>query len=153
MYAAYDALSPAMQAFLDGLTAVHSGKLAQMRSGGKGTDFGPWAAEVIHPVVRVHPETGKKLLYVNVVNTIRIVELEQMESDAVLQFLYEHIKEPTFQCRFRWKKHSLAIWDNRATQHYASADYSEPRKMRRILIGSDDRPSGPRRVSNQAVGL
>jgi taurine dioxygenase len=142
MYAAYDALSPDMQAFLDPLTAVHTNMLVKMRTSRPGADLEPSSTSV-HPVVRVHPETGKKLLYVNGNVTSRIVELAQMESDAILHFLFEHVKEPTFQCRYRWERHSLAIWDNRSTQHCVSADYSEPRKMRRILIGSEDRPTGP----------
>jgi taurine dioxygenase len=141
MYAAYDALSPAMQTFLDGLSALHTNRLHQIRSR-TNVDFGP-TLENIHPVIRVHPETGRRLLYVNVAQTSRIMELGQMESDAILRFLFEHVKEPTFQCRFRWEKHSLAIWDNRAVQHYASADYTGPRKMRRVIIGSEDRPTGP----------
>jgi taurine dioxygenase len=142
MYAAYDALSPAMQAFLDPLTAVHTNGLLKLRTARPDVEFGP-TVQTTHPVIRVHPETGRKALYVNVANTSRIVELAQMESDAVLHFLFEHIKEPTFQCRYKWERHSLAIWDNRASQHYASADYAEPRRMHRVIIGSTDRPKGP----------
>jgi taurine dioxygenase len=144
MYAAYDALSPSMQTLLDGLTAVNTNRLFQMRTARADADFGP-PLDAVHPVVRVHPETGRKALFVNAAFTCRIVELAQIESDAVLHFLFEHVKEPTFQCRFRWEPHSLAIWDNRCSQHYASADYSDARKMRRLIIGSSDRPSGPAR--------
>jgi taurine dioxygenase len=142
MYAAYDALSPAMQEFLDPLTATHTNWLLKLRAARKDVEFGP-TVETTHPVVRVHPETGRKALYVNVANTSRINELAQMESDAVLHYLFEHVKEPTFQCRYKWEPHSLAIWDNRASQHYASADYAETRRMHRVIIGSNDRPTGP----------
>jgi taurine dioxygenase len=152
MYAAYEALSPAMQTFLEPLTAIHTNDLIKMREHSADREYGP-SVQTIHPVIRVHPDTGRKLLYVSVTDTSRIVELAQMESDAILHFLFEHIKEPTFQCRYRWEKHSLAIWDNRASQHYASADYSEPRKMRRIIIGSDDRPRGSQQLANGPVSL
>jgi taurine dioxygenase len=146
MYAAYDALSPSLRQQLDGLTAVHSAAkvMALVRRLQNATVRGD-ADEiptVVHPVVRVHPETGRKLLYVSSKWVERIVELDEAESAALLAFLYEHVKSPEFQCRFRWGVGSIAMWDNRACQHYAVADYSERRVMHRVLLAGDV-PYGP----------
>jgi taurine dioxygenase len=104
----------------------------------------PEEREVVHPVVWVHPETQRKLLYVNSSKTTRIVELAAAESTAFLSFLFEHVKSPEFQCRFRWQANSIAFWDNRAVQHFAVADYDERRVMHRVLISGGVRPVGPR---------
>ncbi|HZU62431.1 MAG TPA: TauD/TfdA family dioxygenase [Novosphingobium sp.] len=120
MEAAYDALSPAMQAFLDPLTALH--------------DANPVYREIFplvektypkhtHPVVRRHPVTGRKGIFVNASKTTRIHELAKGESDALLAFLFDHVKNPNFQTRFRWQQGSVAFWDNRCTQHFAVWDY------------------------------
>lgn len=116
MYAAYDALSPRMQAYLDGLTATHDGALLFDKSS---TEY-PTA---VHPVIARHPDTGRKLIYVNQGFTVRINELPKEESAAVLSFLYDHCARPDFQVRFRWREHSIAFWDNRASQHQAIWDY------------------------------
>ena len=113
MYAAYEALSPTMQRFLEGLTATHDG------SG----PFGKNAPVSSHPVVPRHPVTGRKLLYVNRAMTTRINELSRGESDALLEYLFEHMAQPDFQIRFQWEPHSIAFWDNRCTQHKAIWDY------------------------------
>ena len=134
MYAAYDALSSPFRALLDGLTAVHFNRYREV--------------SYVHPVVRVHPETGRRLLNVNRSKTIRIVELEEDESDAVLAFLFSHIKAPVFQCRFRWEPNSIAFWDNRAVQHSAVSDYSDRRVMHRVQI-SGDHPFGPMSVDEK----
>jgi len=146
MYAAYDALSPAMREMLDGLTARHSPAFVNELLQGmpnivhrEGQDD-----SAIHPVIRVHPETGRKLLFVNSNWTVRIVELALAESRALLDFLYEHVKSPEFQCRFRWEPGSVAFWDNRAVQHFAVPDYIERRVMHRVLIAGDA-PRGPAR--------
>lgn len=127
MYAAYEALSPAMQVFLGGLTAVHDG--AKPWVGRYGYDQPQQTfPRNEHPVIAVHPETGRKLLFVNRGFTTRITQLKARESDAMLEFLYRHIEQPLFQCRFRWSAGSLALWDNRCTQHHAMWDYFPQRR-------------------------
>jgi len=135
MYAAYETLSPRMQAYLDGLTAIHDADHV----------YRPLFPDVerkypcsIHPVVRTHPVTGRKLLFVNASYTTRIVELPQGESDAVLAFLYDHMKNPNFQVRFRWTPHAIAFWDNRCTQHMATWDYfPQTRSGYRVTVAGD----------------
>jgi taurine dioxygenase len=146
MSAAYDALSPAMQGFLDGLTATHS--LEQMVERTKhvaGTSLrdklSAWLP-VSHPVVRVHPESGRKMLNVNANWTQSIDGLSYAESTALLAFLFDHVKSPEFQVRLHWNAGDIAFWDNRAVQHYAVADYTSRRVMQRITI-TGDRPFGP----------
>ncbi len=116
-YAAYDALSPQMKAFLEPLSAEHDG--AKLFDKGTTTQY----PKATHPVIVTHPESGRKLLYVNAGFTTRIVDLERDESDAVLGFLYAHLAKPDWQMRFRWQANSIAFWDNRCTQHYAIWDY------------------------------
>jgi taurine dioxygenase len=77
----------------------------------------------VHPVIARHPVSGKKLIYVNSSFTAKINELPAKEGDAVLRFLVEHVAQPEWTCRFRWRAHSIAFWDNRCTQHYAIPDY------------------------------
>jgi taurine dioxygenase len=139
MYAAYEALSPALQAVLDGLGAVHC--LEQMVERTKHVanaslrdSLDQWPP-VVHPVVRVHPETGRKLLNVNANWTVSIDGFSKAESDALLGFLLSHLKSPEFQCRFHWSEGAVAFWDNRAVQHYASSDYwPQRRTMERASI-------------------
>jgi taurine dioxygenase len=125
MYAAYDALSEPMKRFLDGMTAMHDGapyyRSVNVRIGrdDKGRDY-PHAE---HPIVRTHPVSGRKALFVNSMFTTHIVGLPKKESDAILDFLFDHIAQPRFQCRFRWQKNSMAFWDNRCVQHQAIWDY------------------------------
>jgi taurine dioxygenase len=148
MYAAYDALSAPMRAFLDGLSAVHTLAITAERAKRTGPpvtlaeDAGGGYPTFVHPVVRVHPETGRKLLYVNANWTAAIDGLTDAESACLLQFLLQHVRSPEFQCRFRWEPNSIAFWDNRSVQHYAVADYSERRVMERFTI-KGDRPFGP----------
>ncbi|PTQ11841.1 taurine dioxygenase [Sphingomonas oleivorans] len=135
MYAAYNALSPAMKAFLDPLTAIHDGEHVYRPIVNDPTKTYPCNT---HPVVRTHPVTGRKCLFVNASYTIRIPELSKEESDAVLAFLFEHVKNPNFQVRFRWQKHSVAFWDNRCTQHFAVWDYfPEVRSGFRVTVAGD----------------
>jgi taurine dioxygenase len=115
MYAAYEALSPRMKTYLDGLTALHDGALA-FNSGHK-------YPTAVHPVIAKHPDTGKKLIYVNKGFTSHIVDMPRDESDAILGFLFEHMARPHWQVRFRWTANSIAFWDNRCTQHFAVWDY------------------------------
>ena len=141
MYAAYDELSAPLRAMLDGLTAVHSMNSVLERAGHTQFYAGPDVVSV-HPVVKVHPQTGRKALYVNQTWTTRIVELEPAESAHVLAMLFEHVKSPDFSVRWRWAPNDIAIWDNRNVLHYAVADYEEEREMQRVVIagpaGSED---------------
>lgn len=131
MYAAYDALSEQMKDYLDGLTATHSGA----------HHWGPQAPTAVHPVVVTHPESGRKLLYVNHGFTLRINELPEEESAAVLKFLFAHCIRPEWTTRFRWEPHSIAMWDNRCAQHRAIADYlPEPRSGFRVQIEGNAPP-------------
>jgi alpha-ketoglutarate-dependent taurine dioxygenase len=96
---------------------------------------------VSHPIVRTHPETGEDIFWINFSLKPRIVDLDKAESDALLAQLYEHVKAPEHSVRFRWRKNSVAFWDNRAGLHYAVRDYGDfPRVMHRVLIASDDIP-------------
>ncbi|MFF1418482.1 TauD/TfdA dioxygenase family protein [Streptomyces sp. NPDC058280] len=133
MHLAYDMLSPAMKTFLEGLTAVHDGAL-------------PWMGQTPppeydipkneHPVVVRHPETGRKLLFVNAPYTSHIAQLSRVESDAVLQMLYAHIaRTPLLHCRVSWQPGTLVFWDNRCVQHHAIWDYyPHSRYGRRVAI-------------------
>jgi taurine dioxygenase len=125
MYAAYDALSRPMQQFLEGLSAVHDG--AKVWTKYNMTPSRPFA-RTEHPIVAVHPDTGRKLLFVNKVFTSHIPALSAKESDALLDMLYRHIENPRFMCRFRWQPNSIAFWDNRCTQHQAIFDYFPARR-------------------------
>jgi taurine dioxygenase len=113
MYAAYEALSPRMKAYVDGLTATHDGTRV----------FGPGTPVSVHPVVVRHPESGRKALYVNTDFTSHINELPPLEGARVLRFLIDHCTNPQWTCRFRWQPHSIAFWDNRCVQHQAIWDY------------------------------
>ena len=144
MYAAYEALSEPMKAFLDGLTATHdfayafadsviaqagAEKLEAQRKKNPPTS---------HPVIRTHPETGRPLLYVSETFTSRINELSAPESKALLAMLVEHIRRPEFQVRISCEPGTLAFWDNRATQHYAARDYMpHHRLMHRVTLLGD----------------
>jgi taurine dioxygenase len=96
---------------------------------------------VRHPVVRVHPETGERGLFVNDTFTAAIEGLSPAESDALLQLLYEHTIAPERVVRWHWREGDIAVWDNRSTAHYAAADYTERRVMHRITVAGD-RPVG-----------
>jgi taurine dioxygenase len=120
MYAAYDALSDRMKAYLQDLTAVHDGEHVYRPLFNDPTKTYPCSN---HPVVRTHPVTGRKSLFVNPSYTLRINDIPKAESDAVLAFLYQHCTNPNFQTRFQWQPHSVAFWDNRCTQHLAVWDY------------------------------
>ncbi len=135
--AAYDALSAPMKRFLGGLTAVHGG--ARQYGGYFGTRVEETRdgafPEAVHPVIALHPATGRKAIYVNETFTESIVELAEAESRTVLRFLWSHIAQPRFQCRFRWQAGSVALWDNRAAQHLAIWDYwPETRSGHRVTI-------------------
>lgn len=118
MYAAYDALSDRMKAHLEGLTATHDGAKAFWRFDPNGN-----YPKSTHPVIRTHPVTGRKLIYVNRGFTSHINELSERESTALLGYLYDHCESALFSVRFRWEVDSVAFWDNRCTQHFAIWDY------------------------------
>jgi len=117
MYAAYEALSPSMKRYLDGMTALHDGAGAFARTA---TNDLPITEQ---PVVAKHPVTGRRLLYVNPTFTTHLCGVSRDESDAVLSYLYRHCAHPNFQVRYHWEPHSIAFWDNRCTHHYAIWDY------------------------------
>jgi taurine dioxygenase len=141
MYAAYDALSPVMQHIIEPLVAVHD--MGSMRA-----FIDKAGAEVVartreqfpgaeHPVVGVHPSTGRRYLNVNQEFTDRIVGMHPDESDVLLELLVRHASNPNFQCRHSWTPGELAIWDERCTQHFAVADYiPERREMARVVVGA-----------------
>jgi len=138
--AAYDALSPAFKTFLEGLTATHSGDRSYRRTNRLLgiDDRNRVFPQAVHPVIRTHPGSGRKALFVNETFTMRINELSEEESDAVLRFLYAHATKPAFQVRFRWQPHSIAFWDNRAVQHIAMWDYfPQVRSGSRVTIKGD----------------
>lgn len=119
MVAAYEALSDRMKAHLDGLTAMHD---AVVGFGGI-TPPGMTLPRHSHPVIRTHPVTGAKTIFVNKGFTTYIEGVSADESRALLDYLHLHIQRPQFQCRFRWQPHSIAFWDNRSVQHSAIWDY------------------------------
>jgi taurine dioxygenase len=142
---AYDALSDGMKGMLSGLSAVHSasreysakGASAQARSSMQSTQVQE-APEYEHPVVRTHPQTGRKGLYINPAFTLRFSGMTKRESKPLLDFLFDHSRDERFTCRFRWQKGSLAFWDNRCCWHYALNDYpGQRRHMRRATINGD----------------
>ncbi|MEP5764496.1 MAG: taurine dioxygenase [Halieaceae bacterium] len=144
MTAAFAALSPAMQSFLEGLVAVHDfshgfrESLAQPGGRERLAEALQANPPVEHPVVRTHPENGRKLLYVNELFTTHITGLSSEESEYLLSFLFKHIKAPQFSCRFRWSPDAVAFWDNRSTQHKPVNDYFPAhRRMERITIDGD----------------
>jgi taurine dioxygenase len=120
MHMAYEILSPQMKAFLEDLTAVHDGLIPWQ-------GYTPPPEYVVpkseHPVVVRHPETGRKLLFVNAGFTSHIVQLSRVESRAILDMLFELVKSPILSCRVRWTPNTLVFWDNRCTQHHAVWDY------------------------------
>lgn len=138
--AAYDALTPAFQTFLSGLTATHSGDRSYRRTNRiLGIDDSQRVfPQAVHPVVRTHPVTGRKALFVNENFTMHINELSSEESRAVLDLLFAHSTRPAFQVRFNWQPHSVAFWDNRAVQHIAMWDYfPQVRSGNRVTIKGD----------------
>jgi len=149
LFAAYEGLSSRMQRYVDGLVAVHSFAHGFRHSlaepGGQERLAGAVRANppVRHPVVRTHPESGRKALFVNRLFTTLLEgrdgeKLGEQESDAVLAFLLNHLEVPEFACRFRWRKNSIAFWDNRATLHRPVNDYGPcHRLMERITIEGD----------------
>jgi alpha-ketoglutarate-dependent taurine dioxygenase len=141
---AYDTLSPAMKSFVGGLRAVHS---AARLFGSKARDPGnvmmkdmaaaEGDAEVTHPVVRTHPGSGRKGLFVHAAYTQRLEGFEEEESQAILQFLYRHAARMEYTCRVRWRPHMVLVWDNRCTYHSAIGDYDALRYIERVTTGGE----------------
>ncbi|MFM8826828.1 MAG: TauD/TfdA dioxygenase family protein [Actinomycetota bacterium] len=137
MYAAYDALSERMRSYLDGLVAVHDGEHVY-RGLYAGVADKPTYPRAKHPVVRTHPETGRRGLFVNRAFTTHIDGLPRDESDAILGYLYDHMEHPNFQVRFTWEPNSVAMWDNRCAQHRAIWDYWPHRRYgHRVTVLGD----------------
>ncbi len=142
MNRAYEALSDGLKQTLEGLRAVHSSRHVfgaasayVKETGGRLGNTDAATQDAVHPVVMRHPESGKKILYVNSAFTTHFVGWTQKESAPLLNFLYEHAAHPEFQCRFQWQEGSIAFWDNRSTWHYAVNDYHGARRlMHRITI-------------------
>jgi taurine dioxygenase len=143
-YLAWDTLSETLQSMLVGLMGISSSAKADVsktredRLKTDGKESAPQNYTHAHPLVRTHPETGRKALYVNVAHTSGIVGMRDEESAPLLKFLFEHQVKAEFTCRFVWKPHSLAFWDNRCTQHNPVNDYHGfKRVMHRITLGGD----------------
>jgi taurine dioxygenase len=146
MYLAYETLSEGMRRLLDTLVGVSSSAKADVtrtredsiRTSPSGQSREQFLAE--HPVVRTHPETGRKALYVNTAHTVRFQGMSEAESAPLLDFLFHHQVRPEFTCRFRWTPGSLAFWDNRATQHNPINDYHGDRRIMHRVTLAGDRP-------------
>jgi taurine dioxygenase len=142
-YAAYEALSPPMQTLLQGVTAIHDLTATLERANAAGHTKADVEAvlrkspAVEHPVVRTHPVTKRRALYVNANSTTHLVGLSDRENEVLLPFLFDQFLAPEIQTRFRWEPNSIAFWDNRSAQHLAVADYEERRIMHRVTIAGD----------------
>lgn len=138
MVAAYEGLSPAMKEWVCGLTAIHDGSVFKQAAGERGKELDFDFPEQEHPVVRTHPDTGERALYVNCAFTRYIKGLSKKESDWLLDHLYAQAAIPEYQVRFRWRPNSIAFWDNRSCQHYAVSDYAPAmRHMERVTVVGD----------------
>jgi taurine dioxygenase len=153
-YLAYEELSPALRATLDTLRAIHSPASynKSIAAGRYGADRAmklrhdavmdaALAMETEHPVVRTHPETGRKALYVNAGYTTRFKGWTEEESRPLLTYLYEHATKPEYSCRFRWETNSLALWDNRCAMHKAINDYMGQRRIMHRVAAEGDQPA------------
>jgi len=133
-YLAFETLSPPLRDLVAGLTAVHTA-----------SPMGHPEINATHPAVRTHPETGRQSLFVNRGFTSHFPELRREESDVLLEYLYRWSEQPRFQCRYRWDEGTVAIWDNRCTQHYGVYDYNERRVLQRITVLGDTPMGGDAR--------
>jgi alpha-ketoglutarate-dependent taurine dioxygenase len=145
---AYDGLAEPLRRMCDELIAVHHDPwfAAEVEERGGYQWNGEWREKLhpaVHPVVRTHPENGRKGLFVNSHFTQTVLGFSTMESNALLELLYHHCEKPEYTCRFRWQPGSVAFWDNRATLHYALDDYGQaPRFAHRVTLRGD-KPYGP----------
>jgi taurine dioxygenase len=149
MYLAYETLSEGMKRLIHGLVAVNSSAAAdvsrtredRLKDSARADARKEYSAA--HPVVRVHPETGRRALYVNVAHTVRFEGMTEEESAPILGYLYRHQVRPELTCRFRWRPGSLAFWDNRCAQHNAINDYQGHRRLLHRITLAGDEPKGP----------
>ena len=143
---AYEALSATMKKLLDGLVGISSSAKADVsktredRIKSDGKDAAPKSYLAEHPVVRTHPETGQKALFVNVAHTAGIQGMSDEESAPLLQFLFQHQIKPEFTCRFAWEPNAIAFWDNRCAQHNPVNDYHGFRRVMHRITLQGDRP-------------
>ena len=146
-YAAYEALSSTMQDLLNGLIGISSSAKADVsktredRIKTDGKDAVPQEYRAEHPIVRTHPETGRKVLYVNVAHTAGIKGMTDEESAPLLNFLFAHQVKPEFTCRFVWEPNTIAFWDNRCVQHNPVNDYHGFRRVMQRITLRGDKPS------------
>jgi len=133
MYGAFEMLSPAVRSLVDGLTATHDFTQSATHRRPLDDRYPP----VSHPVVRTHPVTGRKALFVNRIFTARLDGVTDRESEALLPLLCDLATTPDLQCRVRWAPGTVVMWDNRCVQHYATFDYEGPRVMHRLLLAGD----------------
>jgi taurine dioxygenase len=151
MYRAYAALSPGLQRLLKTLVAVHDDRKTSLYEQDKIRAMGlrdvpiddsgkPLGTRAEHPLIRTHPETGQDALFVNSVNTTGLKDMSDEESHPLLDYLYNHLNRPEFTCRFRWAAGSVALWDNRCTQHLALNDYQGHRRVMRRVLFTGERP-------------
>ena len=144
MYLAFDSLSEGLRKMLEGLTAFNSSAKANVtrtredRIKTDGKEAADFLAE--HPVVRTHPETGRKALYVNFAHTVRFSGMTEEESAPLLDYLFRHQVRPEFTCRFTWEPGSIALWDNRCVQHNPVNDYHGYRRLMHRITLAGDRP-------------
>lgn len=144
---AWESLSDTMKGVLDGLVGISSSARADVsktredRIRSDGNDAAPREYMAEHPVVRTHPETGRRALYVNVAHTAGIRGMCTEESEPLLQFLFRHQVKPEFTCRFSWQPGSIAFWDNRCTQHNPVNDYTGQRRVMLRITLEGDRPA------------
>jgi taurine dioxygenase len=146
MYLAYERLSDGMKRLLDGLVAVNSSAKAdttrtredRVRDSARADARREYVSE--HPVVRTHPETGRKALYVNIGHTLRFKDMTEAESAPLLNYLYQHQTRPEFTCRFQWRVGSIAFWDNRCALHNPINDYHGFRRVMHRVTLAGDRP-------------
>ena len=145
-YSAYESLSDTMQRLLQGLMGVNTSAKADVsktredRIKSDGNEASPKSFSSAHPVVRTHPETGRKALYVNVAHTAGIEGLTEKESASLLSFLFEHQVKPEFTCRWAWEPDALAFWDNRCAQHNPVNDYHGFRRILHRITLQGDKP-------------
>jgi taurine dioxygenase len=149
-YLAYETLSDGLKEMLGGMRAVHSARRSYGLAAPRRVDEGKTSmgihftdtahAETDHPVVRTHPWSGKKCLYVHGGFTVRFQGMTEEESAPLLHYLYKHAVRPEFTCRFRWEKNSIAFWDNRCVQHNAINDYNGQRRVMHRVTIEGERP-------------
>jgi taurine dioxygenase len=143
MVAAYETLAEPVRGMIDGLYAEHSGYKTLPLLGEGYAEGLQQDMRNVHPVVRVHPETGCKALFVNELWTEKIVGVSSFESESILRMLWTHSQRPEFTMRWKWRKNDIVLWDNRSFQHYAVADYTGTRVLQKGYV-KGDRPVGPR---------